>query len=105
MGAAGKVVPHQSILRPKGLGIHLVQHIPAPVAVAIACAGGKAALADPGLLKGGKHLLLVPPLGRFNFLKLGRGTLAGPFGRLGKSGVQIEVREIFHDSIILSMSV
>ena len=64
VGAADKVVAHQGVLRAKGVGVDLVQHVTAPVAVAVAGAAHKVALADACLGKGRQHLPISANWGR-----------------------------------------
>ena len=91
MGAADKVVAHQGVLRAKGVGVDLVQHIPAPVAVAIAGASHKVALADTGPVERGQHFLLVVALDGLDFPKLRLGQLLGPLGRLQQLGGNVKI--------------
>ena len=94
--AADKVVAHQGVLRAKGVGVDLVQHVPAPVAVAVAGAAHKVALADACLGKGRQHLLLVVALDGFNLRKLGPGQLLGALGGLQQLGGYVKCRVKFH---------
>ena len=90
VGAADKIMAHQGVLRAKGIGIDLVQNIPAPVAVAIAGAAHKVALTDPGLNKRGQHFLLIVTLGGFNLLKLSLSQLLSLPGNLQQLWIDLK---------------
>ena len=96
MGTADKVVTHQRILRAQRRGIHLIQGVPAPVAVAIAGGGNKVAFADAGFNKGGQHFLLVIVL---HFLNPGHGggdVLHGLLCRPADGVVYVKIGMVFH---------
>ena len=82
MGTTDEIVAHQGVFRPKGIGVHFVQHIPATISIAIACAADKVALADTGPGESRQHFLLVVPLDGFDFLKAWPGGGFSLFRRL-----------------------